>query len=206
MHITGRERFQKYKVAIRCLVHIMQVFPLKMRKRILVMLQNKKGVSGIALRYILLKGIAIKCGENVLIKENVYLYSPENLSIGNNVSIHPMCYIDPGKATIKIGDNVSIAHGTTIIAESHTFKDRETPIKYQPMKYEDIEIEDDVWIGAKCTILMGTTLHTGCVVGANSVVTHNVEKDSIVAGSPAKKIKDRTEGKDERTYDSNAYL
>lgn len=54
-----------------------------------------------------------------------------------------------------------------------------------------IIIEDNVWIGAKATILGGNTVESGSVVGAGSVVTKNVPSDSIVVGAPARKVKDR---------------
>lgn len=93
----------------------------------------------------------------------MFLYNPERLSLGSNVNIHPMCYIQPGDSVIEIGNDVSIAHGTTSIAESHAHDDIEVSIKYQPMKAEPISIENNVWIGAKVTVLMGITLKSGCI-------------------------------------------
>lgn len=53
-------------------------------------------------------------------------------------------------------------------------------------------IEDDVWIGARVTILKGCTkIGRGTVIGAGSVVTHDVPPFSVVAGNPAKLIKKR---------------
>lgn len=54
-----------------------------------------------------------------------------------------------------------------------------------------ITIEDDVWIGANVTLLKGLTIGTGAVVGAGSVVTRTVAPYTIVAGVPAKKLRDR---------------
>jgi virginiamycin A acetyltransferase len=55
----------------------------------------------------------------------------------------------------------------------------------------DIIIENDVWIGAKSTIMSGVKIHNGSVVGASSVVTKDVPPYSIVAGNPAQVIKYR---------------
>jgi len=187
----GRTVFKKYGKIINFVSDIIGILPVNCRKRGLVFFRNIKGNFGILLRYLLLKSLARRCGENVSIYENVYLYNPENLLVGDNVSVHPMCYIQPGRGNISIGNNVSIAHGVTLIAESHQYGDVDTPIKYQPMKNGIIEIDDNVWIGAKATVLCGTTIESGVVVGAGAVVTHNVEKNCVIAGVPAKKIKDR---------------
>ena len=55
----------------------------------------------------------------------------------------------------------------------------------------DIVVENDVWIGAKSTIMSGVKISNGAVVAANSVVTKDVPPYSIVAGNPAKIVKYR---------------
>jgi acetyltransferase-like isoleucine patch superfamily enzyme len=63
----------------------------------------------------------------------------------------------------------------------------------------DIIIENDVWIGAKSTIMSGVKIHNGSVVGANSVVTKDIPPYAIVVGNPAKIVKYRF---NERQIDS----
>lgn len=55
----------------------------------------------------------------------------------------------------------------------------------------NIIIENDVWIGAKSTIMSGVKIHNGAIVGACSVVTKDVPPYAIVAGNPAKVVKYR---------------
>lgn len=55
----------------------------------------------------------------------------------------------------------------------------------------DIIVENDVWIGAKSTIMSGVKILNGSIVGANSVVTKDVPSYSIVVGNPAKVVKYR---------------
>lgn len=149
-----------------------------------------RGNKGLVIRYILLKTIAKDCGDNVSIHPSVYLLNPQNIHIGNNVSIHPMCYLD-ATGGIYIDRDVSIAHGVTIMSTTHTYDDLAIPIKDQPFEVLQTTIEENVWIGAKATILAGIKIGSGSIVGANCVVTKLVPPDVIVAGVPAKIIKKR---------------
>ena len=56
-----------------------------------------------------------------------------------------------------------------------------------------IVIEDDVWIGANCTILDGATLRKGCIIGAGSLVRGEVPEYSIQTGNPLRRIGTRGE-------------
>lgn len=156
----------------------------------MVIFRGKKGIVGIAIRYIVLKSILPDLGDNVSIHENVYLYSPENLHIGNNVSIHPMCYID-ATGGIDIGDDVSIAHSVTIMSSTHNYSSLEISIKDQDVYCINTKISDNVWIGAKATILSGVIINSGSIVGANALVSKDVECNMIVGGVPAREIKKR---------------
>jgi acetyltransferase-like isoleucine patch superfamily enzyme len=75
------------------------------------------------------KNLAKKCGDNVVIKENVYISNIEKLELGDNISIHPMCYFECSGG-LMIGNNVSIAHSSSILTSTHTYSDFNLPIKY----------------------------------------------------------------------------
>ena len=189
----GREQFAKYKGAFGLITCFYRILPMKMRKKALEKKRFKRGKLGIGLRYAILRSITDSVGDNVAIFPGTYVLHPENLVVGNNVSIQPMCYLECGtvKGGITIGNDVSIAHGVTVMATTHTFDDRDVPIKDQKVKDEPVRIEDNVWIGAKVSILSGTTVANGCVVGAGAVVTKPTEPDGVYAGVPARRIKDR---------------
>ena len=99
-----------------------------------------------------------------------------------------MCYLD-GCGGISIGDNVSIAHNTSLISFNHTHKQKNIPIKYNPIECGHIYIERDVWIGCGTRILSGVSIGTRAIVAAGSVVNKNVEEFSIYGGVPSKLIK-----------------
>ena len=60
-----------------------------------------------------------------------------------------------------------------------------------PENYEDVVIENDVWIGANVTILKGVTIHQGSIVAAGAVVTHDIPPYQIWGGVSAHYIADR---------------
>ena len=186
----GREKFKKYKKIIKIICVFYSIFPKKIQNKMLISNRKKTGYIGLIKRYCLLKNLAKKIGDNVSIHPDVYLFNIQNLVIGDNVSIHPMTYIE-GYGGIEIGNDVSIAHGVTIMSVNHGFNNKVIPIKDQAIEKRPIVIKDNVWIGAKATILGNNVISTGSIIGAGAVVTNNVEKNSIVAGVPAKEIKKR---------------
>ena len=90
---------------------------------------------------------------------------------------------------VKIGQHVNLAQGITVTALNHNFDDTNKRIDEQGVSTNAVTIEDDVWIGANAVILPGVTIGTHCVVAAGAVVTKDVPPHSLVAGVPAKVIK-----------------
>lgn len=192
--VRGREKFSKFKSVLNLFAYFYSVFPFKMRVRLFERHRNTRGKLGLGIRYALLKSLARECGDNVAVYTGCYILNPQNLSVGSNVSFQPMCYLECGKskdAGVVIGNDVSIAHGATVMATSHLHGDKSIPIKDQGVEEKGVIISDNVWIGAKATVLCGVKILEGTIIGANAVVTKNTEKDSVYAGVPAKKIKDR---------------
>lgn len=186
----GRDKFKKFKFILHLLTQIILIFPISIRKWMLSVFRNTNGLIGVGIRYILIKSISQKCGDNVLIHPGVYIFSPEKLSLGNNISIHPMCYID-ATGEISIGNDVSIAHGTTILSTTHSYSEKNMPIRDQTLRFAPTTIMNNVWIGCKSTILLGIIVNEGAIIGANSIVTKNVENNAIVVGNPGRLIKYR---------------
>ena len=90
---------------------------------------------------------------------------------------------------VKIGNHVNLAQGITVTALNHNFDDTNKRIDEQGVSTKAVTIEDDVWIGANAVILPGVTIGNHCVVAAGAVVTKDVPPHSLVAGVPAKVIK-----------------
>jgi lipopolysaccharide O-acetyltransferase len=109
------------------------------------------------------------------------------LVIGDRVTINPHSHISAA-TTLEIGNDVLIASGVYISDHDHGYA-REIPPASMPLVVKKITIEDSVWIGEKAIILKGVTLGKGAIIGGGSVVTRDVAPFTIVAGVPARKIR-----------------
>ena len=134
-----------------------------------------------------LLGFDIKDG--ALIYRNVLLLG--NISVGRGCSISNNTSINGATAGVHIGAHVMIAPGCCIVAFDHGSELNSIPMIHQPLVESPIVIKDDVWIAANCTIRRGVTIGEGAIIGANSVVTKDVEPYTIVGGVPAKLIRSR---------------
>jgi len=186
--MRGRVLFRIFKPIFIFLSLPLYVFPRVFMSLLWVLCDVFPGFFGVGLRYIIALRLCKKIGDNVYFGRGVEIKNWENIFMGNNVSIHKDCYID-AVGGLVIGDDVSIAHCSTILTFNHGWSDKNLPIRSNPCSFSKVVIEDDVWIGCGCRILSGVTIETRSVIAAGSVVTSHVDSFSIFAGVPAKKIK-----------------
>lgn len=144
------------------------------------------------------KGIEI--GENSIIMHGAVLHvynfrgMPQSgISIGRDSLVGEYSVIR-GQGGVKIGDRVYTSPFTQILAVNHVFNDANRPFVEQGITAEGIVIEDDVWLGAGAIITDGVHVGKGAIVAAGAVVTHDVAPHTIVAGVPARQIKDISAG------------
>lgn len=94
------------------------------------------------------------------------------VTIGRDVIVGPQCYIAGGG--------------------NYHFERTDIPIREQGIQQDGgVALGDDVWLGAKTTVLGGVTMGTGSIAGAGSVVTKDVPPRSICAGVPARVVRQR---------------
>ena len=91
---------------------------------------------------------------------------------------------------VKIGNNVNLAQGITVTALNHNFIDPCKRIDEQGVSTSAVNIGNDIWIGANAVILPGVSIGNHSVVAAGAVVTKDVPAHTLVAGVPAKVIKE----------------
>ena len=128
-------------------------------------------------------------------------------SVGENPSILPCFQCDNGKnihvgrdflanynvtildvAKVCIGDYCLIGPSTLITTVNHPLSPGGRRARLSRVK--PVTIGNDVWIGGNCTILPGVTIGNNVVIAAGSVVTRDVPDNCVVAGIPAKRIRD----------------
>lgn len=98
-----------------------------------------------------------------------------NLSIGAKTTFNNGCIITCREA-ITIGERVLFGPNVMVFDNDHDYRNSDRHNKFITGK---IVIEDDVWIGANVTILRGTVIKQGAVIGANSVVKGVIEKECV---------------------------
>jgi len=157
-----------------------------------------------------------KCGKSVIV-EKPLSWSPEYISIGDNVLICSGCRIEAihryGNKRyhphIIIGDNVSIlqnchitaadelsigkettiSFGVSIQDTDHEYQQIDVNILQQPLLLKKTTIGDNCFIGSGAKILAGTVLGRQCIVGTNAVVRGEFPDYCVIVGIPAKIIK-----------------
>lgn len=107
--------------------------------------------------------------------------------IGNRTSIgvHNMIW---GQGGVSIGTDCLLGPNVIVVSENHVFDRKDVPIREQGEERASIRIGDDCWIGANVVVCAGVEIGEGSVVGAGSVVTHDVPAFSIAVGVPARVI------------------
>ncbi len=105
----------------------------------------------------------------MIIGKDTIIYSANSISIGNNVNIAAQSYI------------IDTDHGTGRKQKICDQKDISMPIF----------IGNDVWIAANCTILKGSNIHDGAIIGAKALVNSEIDDYGIAFGVPARVVKYR---------------
>jgi len=123
-------------------------------------------------------------GRNSRVYGKIHVINPENIIIGNNVTLNEGVFLN-ARSNIIIGNNVRISPYVIINTGSLDVSGR-VPYKHTT---EDVVIHDNVWLASNAIINPGVTVNKGSVVGAGSVVNKDVPANVFAAGVPAKPIK-----------------
>lgn len=111
------------------------------------------------------------------------------VTIGDDVFFNQGCHV-VALEELRIGDHCLFGEMVTIYDENHIPGREATPIAARGIVTAPIVIGNNVWVGAKSTILQGVHIGDNVVVGANTVVTRDVPANVVVAGNPARVIRE----------------
>ena len=90
---------------------------------------------------------------------------------------------------VQIGNDVRLAQHVVLSGLNHNYKAIDKPIHKQGVAVNPVVIEDESWIGANVVVVSGVTIGKHSVIAAGSVVTKDVPEYCVVAGNPARIIK-----------------
>lgn len=140
-------------------------------------------------------GGPVELDSNVLIYRDSIIQTGAggSVTIGEWSSLQPRCQLSAYKGSIHIGCDVLIAPGCAFYPYDHGILSGEL-IRRQPLQTRGgITIDDDAWLGVGVTVLDGVRIGKGAVIGAGSIVTHDIPDDAIAVGVPARVLKRRSE-------------
>lgn len=129
-------------------------------------------------------GVAIDEGASV---NAGCMFGGNDVHIGAGTFLNVGCVLD-NTARIRIGPGCVLGPGAMIVTSTHDqgpSHQRAVGLAGRP-----VEIEAGCWIGARAILLPGVHVGAGCIIGAGSVVTGDLEPDGVYAGAPARRIRD----------------
>lgn len=148
---------------------------------------SKVGHGSRQFRQFCAKLILDECGDWVNIEKGVHF--GDGLKIGNGSGIGAYSVVP---SDVTIGENVMVGQELLIYTQNHCMDRTDIPMKEQGMaEHKPVTIGDDVWIGARVTILPGVHIGNGAVIGAGAVVTKDIPEFEVWGGNPARKLKSR---------------
>jgi acetyltransferase-like isoleucine patch superfamily enzyme len=127
----------------------------------------------------------LSLGADSYIAAHVYL--TDDVVLGDHSTLNPHATV---RGKVRIGDGVRIGAYASLLGFNHSF-DPSAPVYQQPTTSLGITVGDDVWIGSHAIILDGVTVGEHSVIGAGAVVTKDVPAWSLMAGNPARRVRDR---------------
>lgn len=138
----------------------------------------------------IIKSLLGGTGERFIIHSPFHCDFGTNIKIGNNfIANYNLTILD--ETDVTIGDNVFIGPNVSIYTITHAL---DIPQRNAGMmQARPVTIGDNVWICGNCVILPGVTIGDGCVIGAGSVVVHDIPPLTLAIGNPCRPLRPITE-------------
>lgn len=134
----------------------------------------------------------VELDDNCRIRDFVFIWGGEGVKIGKytDVQTHVVVW---GGGRLTVGDRVSIGPGSVLLTAVYTHEEGLKMVDglgegEAVAAYGHLMIENDVYIGANCTLMPDITIGEGAIIGASSFINKDAEPWGIYVGSPAKKV------------------
>ena len=138
-------------------------------------------------RQAILRRLLGEIGRDSIVEPPFYCAYGQNIHIGDHVFLNVLCNIVDCN-TVRIGHHVMIGPSVQIYTAAHALEAEARIQGWEVAK--PVVIEDNVWIGGGAILLPGVTIGRNAVVGAGAVVSKSVPPNMIVAGNPARVIRE----------------
>jgi maltose O-acetyltransferase len=138
-------------------------------------------------RQAMLQQLLGQIGQNSIIEPPFYCSYGQNIYLGDHVYLNVLCTILDCNE-VRIGHHVMIGPAVQIYTAAHLLQ-VEARIRGREIA-KPVVIEDNVWLGGSAILLPGVTVGRNAVVGAGAVVTRSVPANTVVAGNPARVIRE----------------
>ncbi len=175
-------------IFLGCRVKVKHAYQLTAGKNLI--LDDNVSINALSVNGIQLGDHVSIARDSILFCTGVIAQKGTGIVIGHRTGIGARAFI-AGQGGVVIGNDVITGPNIQIFSENHNFNETKLIIKEQGVSKQTTTIGDNCWLGGDVTILAGITIGDGCVIAAGSVVTRSVPPNSVVAGVPAKVIKNR---------------
>jgi maltose O-acetyltransferase len=148
------------------------------------------GQTTMKIRMRLLSECGARLGDNIFIGQGVRVLNPAGLIIESNVNISRDTVLD-ARGGLILRSGCLVGFESILLTRTHNSGVPGIPVQEQGMFERPIEVENNVWIGARVMIMPGVTITANSIVGAGALVTKSIPKTGIYGGVPAKRISER---------------
>jgi acetyltransferase-like isoleucine patch superfamily enzyme len=138
----------------------------------------------LSFRRLIAKKLFKKCGKDFTALSEVTFYFPENIEVGDHVLFHNHTFIDAGGG-VTFCDGATLAENSKIYTHEHDEQDMNIEI------HKPVYVGKNAFILAGSTVLYGVTIGEAAIVGGSSMVNKDVPANTVVAGIPAKVVRER---------------
>jgi acetyltransferase-like isoleucine patch superfamily enzyme len=133
----------------------------------------------------------LELGPHVLLEPNVWITAPGSarVRIGGGSFLNQGVMV-AALSLVEIGEHCMLGNGTFVSDAAHRFDDPDRPVPWQGFTTKGpTRIGDNCWLGVNVAVTSGVTIGRRCVIGAGSVVTHDIPAFSVAAGAPARVLR-----------------
>ena len=157
------------------------------RERTKALLRLYNQLESMPERQAVLQQLLGQIGQNSIIEPPFYCVYGQNIHIGDHVFLNVLCTILDCNE-VRIGSHVMIGPLVQLYTAAHDLQAEARNQGWEVAK--PIVIEDNVWLGGGAIVLPGVRIGRNAVVGAGAVVTRDVRPNAVVAGNPARVIRE----------------